>query len=130
MSANDLQAEFHLRDGSRLTLYANRVVHEGAGALEIVPLGRLAAVRVAFERDRRMLHWAIALIVAALVLYAVSSPLQAAFGKLAAGLKEQPGRESLEAVLLASFGALASLAQLLAPLAGFLAALAAALLGL
>jgi hypothetical protein len=130
MSADDPQAEFDLKDGSRLTLYANRVVHEGGGALEIVPLGRLAAVRVAFERDARHLNWAIALIAVALILYAVASPLQESFAKLAAGLKEHPGRESLDGVLLASFSALAGLSRMLSPIAAVLGAVAAALVGL
>ena len=47
---------------------------------------------------------------------------------MAAGIKEHAGRESLEAVLLASFSALGGLARLLSPLAAVLAAIAAALL--
>ena len=69
--------------GSRLTLYANRLVHQGGDAMETVPLAQLASVRVAFERDPRKLNWAIALLVVALILALVSGPLQA--GMLALG---------------------------------------------
>jgi hypothetical protein len=114
--------------GSRLTLYANRLVHQGDDSMEAVPLAQLAAVRVAFERDSRKLTWAVALLVFALILAAVSGPLQSWIGALAAGVKEHAGRESLDAVLLGTFSALAGFARLLTPLAAVLAAGAAALL--
>ena len=103
MSVNQSLAEFEIgsgaQRGSRLTLYASRLVHQGKDAMETVPLAQLASVRVAFERDARKLNWAVALLIAALVL-----------------------------VLLASFAAIGSLARLLFPLAGVLAAIAVALL--
>ncbi|HUN69895.1 MAG TPA: hypothetical protein VMU46_13935 [Burkholderiales bacterium] len=122
--------EFHSgpQRGSHLALYANRLVHQGGDSAETVPLAQLAAVRVAFERDPRNLNWAIALLVFALILAAVSGPLQNGIASLAAGIKEHAGRESLDAVLLASFSALGGLARLLAPLAAVLAAIAVALL--
>jgi len=125
-------AEFEIRSGaqrgSHLTLYPNRLVHMGGDAMETVPLKQLAAVRVAFERDPRKLNWAIVLLLVALILAAVSGPLQSGFGSLAAGIKEHAGRESLDAVLLASFSALGGLARLLSPVAAVLAAIAVALL--
>lgn len=131
MSLDTPLAEFEIgsgaQRGSRLTLYANRLVHHGGDAMEAVPLAQLAAVRVAFERDPRKLNWAIALLVLALILVAVSAPLQSAVAALAAGVREQAGRESLDRVLLASFSALGGLARLLPVLAAALAALAAAL---
>jgi hypothetical protein len=132
VNLNQSLAEFEIgsgaQRGSRLTLYANRLVHQGGDAMEVVPLAQLASVRVAFERDARKLNWAVALLIAALVLALISGPLQSAIGSLAASVKEQGGRESLESVLLASFYAFGRLARLLFPLAGVLAAIATALL--
>ena len=127
MSMTAPEAEFELKDGSRLTLYPNRVVHEGAGALEIVPLGHLASVRVTFERDPRKLNWAVLLLLLALGLASLSGPLQGWIGTLAARVGEGARREALDAVLLATFSALGALARLLPALAAVLGALAAAL---
>jgi len=125
-------AEFQIgsgaQRGSRLSLYANRLVHQGGDSMETVPLAQLAAVRVAFERDPAKLNWAIVLLVLALALLAVSGPLQDGIMGLAAGLKERAGRESLDAVLLAVFSALGGLARLLPAVAAVLAAIGAALL--
>lgn len=96
--------------------------------METVPLAQLASVGVAFERDPRKLNWAIALLVAALLLALASGPLHGVATDLAAGVKEHAGRESLDGVLLAALSALGALARLLVPLAGVLAALAAALI--
>ena len=132
MSLDSPLAEFAIdsgaQRGSHLTLYPNRLVHHGGDSMETVPLAQLAAVRVAFERDPHKLNWAIVLLVIALILAAVSGPLQSGVGSLAAGIKEHAGRESLDAVLLASFSALGGLARLLSPIAAVLAAIAVALL--
>jgi len=96
--------------------------------METVPLAHLAAVGVAFERDPRKLNWAIVLLVVALILVAVSGPLQGGIAALAGGIKEHTGRESLDSVLLATFSVLGGLARMLPVLATLLAALAVALL--
>jgi hypothetical protein len=131
VSSDTPLAEFEIgsgmQRGSRLTLYANRLVHHGGEAMEAVPLAQLAAVRVAFERDPRKLNWAIVLLVTALGFAAASGPLQSGIAELANGIKEHAGRESLDGVLLASFSALGGLARLLTPLAVAIAAAAAAL---
>ena len=114
--------------GSRLTLYANRLVHHGGDAMEAVPLAQLAAVRVAFERDARKLNWGIMLLAGALILGMVSRPLQAWMSELASKVSASAVRESLEAVLVAAFTALGHLAGLLFPIAMAVAAGAAALL--
>jgi len=128
VSIDNPLAEFEIASGvqrgSRLTLYANRLVHHGGDSMEAVPLAQLAAVRVAFERDPRKLNWAIVLLVLALILAAVSGPLQAWMSELAASA----GRESLEAVLVGTFTALSQLARLLLPVAAVMAAGAVALL--
>lgn len=120
-------ASFELKDGTQLTLYPNRVVHEGGGNLEIVPLAHLAAVRVAFERDARKLNWVIALLIAALTLAAAAGPLLGWSSSAAAKIAEHARKESLDAVLLAVFSAIVGFARMLPTIATALGAIAAAL---
>lgn len=127
MIQGDLLTEFDFGSGGRLALYTNRLVLHGADAMESVPLAHLASVRVAFERDPRKLNWAIGLLVLALVFAVVSGPLQSWMADLAAKVPGG-GRESLEAVLVAVFGALGQLARMFVPIAWILAAGAATLL--
>ena len=61
--------------GSHLTLYPTSLVHRSDNHLETLPLASMTAVRVAFQRDSRQLGWGIALVVAALVLLAISGPV-------------------------------------------------------
>ena len=132
MSIDQPHAEYQVTSGplqgSSLILYANRFVQEGGDALEVVPLAHLASVRVGFERDARKLNWAIVLLLLALFLATVSGPLRSWMLELAGKVAANAGRESLEAVLLAAFNALAQLARLLFPLAVLLGAGALALL--
>jgi len=125
-------AEFEIgsgaQRGSRLTLYANRLLHHGDDSMEVVPLAQLAAVRVAFARDPAKLNWAIGLLVLALICAVISGPLQGWLSGAAARIGEPARRESLDAVLLGVFGAMGALASLLPALAAALAAAAAALL--
>ncbi len=132
MSLDSPLAEFEIgsgaQRGSRLTLYANRLLHHGGDTLETVPPAQLAAVRVAFERDAPKLNWAIGLLIVALVLVAISGPLQSWAASLTTGVKEHARRESLDAVLLGVFDGMRGLARLLPLLAAVLAAGAVALL--
>ena len=132
MTPDNPIAEFEISSGtqrgSRLTLYASRLAYQGRDAMESVPLAHLASVAVAFERDPRKLYWAIALLVLALILLAVSGPLQGGIAALAGGIKDHAGRETLESALLGTFSVLGNLARLLPLLAALLAALAVALL--
>ena len=131
MTPDNPIAEFEISSGpqrgSRLTLYASRLAYQGGDAMETVPLAHLASVGVAFERDPRKLNWAIALLVLALILLAVSGPLSSGIASLVAGIREHSGRESADSVLLATFSVLGALARLLPMLAAVLAAIAAAL---
>jgi hypothetical protein len=61
--------------GTHFTLYANCLTHRGENHLETLPLAAIASLRVAYERDARRLGWGVALLVVALVLFAVSAPL-------------------------------------------------------
>jgi hypothetical protein len=124
----DLLTEFDFGSGGRLALYTNRLVLHGADAMESVPLVHLASVRVAFERDPRKLYWAVGLLVSALILAMASGPLQGFAAELASGIREQAGRESLDAALKSAASALHAFTRLLAPLAVALTVLAAALL--
>ena len=133
MSLDNPLAEFEIRSGAqsgtRLSLYANRLLHLGSDIMETVPLTQLAAVRVAFERDASRLNWAIVLLAVALILAVVSGPLQGWASSLAAGVRDHARRESLDAVLLGTFSLMGVIAGLLPALAAALAAGALALLG-
>jgi hypothetical protein len=114
--------------GGRLALHADRFVHHDGDASETVPLVHLASVRVAFERDERKLHWAIGLLVVALLVALSAGPLQSAVAGTLARVGDAARRESFDAFLATAFTALGALASLLPALAAALAAGAAALL--
>lgn len=120
--------------GSQLTLYPNRIVHEGAGSTETVALAQLAAVRVAYQRDAAKLGWALALLAVALACAAAAGPLQGWTLAAAAELAEQARRESqaggVPGVLHGTVRALGVLASLLPMLAAALGALGALLVAL
>jgi len=128
-------AEFEFRGGALrgalLTLYPNRIVYQGAGSMETVPLAQLSAVRVGFEREPRKLNWAIGLLVVAFLLASVAGPLQGFAAAAAAEVAEHARREGttggVTGVLMASFKALGSFAGLLPAAAAALTAWAAAL---
>jgi hypothetical protein len=125
-------AEFEIgsgaQHGSRLTLYANQLVHKGGDSMEAVPLAQLASVRVAFERDAAKMNWAVVLLVLALALAASSGPLQGWIAGAMAKVGENARREGLDAVLLGVFSALGGLASILPAFAAAAAAGAVALL--
>jgi len=64
-----------LQRGSHLMLYPRSLVHRSEAHLETVPLARVTAIKVAFERNARPLGWGIALAMVALVLLAIAAPL-------------------------------------------------------
>ncbi len=61
--------------GSQLMLYPRCLVYRSDSQLETVPLARITAIRVSFQRNRRRLGWGVACVIAALVLLALSAPL-------------------------------------------------------
>jgi hypothetical protein len=113
--------------GTRFTLYPNRLTLVGGEMLETIPLAHLASVRVAFERDARKLNWAIGLFIVALILAALSGPLQAWMHALAESAQKGSGDESIKSALLGSFQAIRQLARLFMPVALLMFAGAAAL---
>jgi hypothetical protein len=103
--------------GTHLILYANCVVHRGDAHLETVPLAAVAAMRVAFQRDERKLRWSGALMVVALLLFAMSGPL-AGFASGASSEMAAAGGQGVARALQAMFKALETVGNLL-PLVGF-----------
>jgi hypothetical protein len=128
MSLDSPLAECESGGGTRLTLYANRLVQHGGDTMETVPLAQLAAVRVAFERDAGKLIWAVALLVAALVLALISGPLQRWIAGAAARFGEPARPESLDSLLHGVLNVLGGFAKLLPMLAVTLVIGAVALL--
>lgn len=64
-----------LQRGSHLTLYPRSLVHRSDSQLETVPLARVTAIKVAFERNARQLGWGVAFLIVALLLFAIAAPL-------------------------------------------------------
>lgn len=77
--------------GSHLALYSNCLVHRSDAELETMALTRMAAVKVAFERDSRRLGWGAGLIGAALLLLVIAAPLGIFSGREAAELASGAG---------------------------------------
>lgn len=61
--------------GTHLTLYPTCLVHRSDTHLETLPLAAMTAVSVAYRRNTRKLGWGIALIAVALLLLAITGPL-------------------------------------------------------
>lgn len=89
--------------GSHLSLSATRLMHRGNGFHEVLPLGHIAAVRVAYEREPARMGQAAVLGIVALIVLAVTRPLQAAlaFGLAELGAQPQGGSRFLLAALQA-----------------------------
>ena len=58
--------------GSQLMLYPRCLVHRSDSHLETMPLARVTALKVSFEREPRRLGWGVALVIAALLLLAAN----------------------------------------------------------
>jgi hypothetical protein len=115
--------------GSYLALYPTCLVHRSEWQFETLPLAAVGSVRVAFERNLRHIGWGAGLIVIALVLLAIASPL----GGVAAGAAEEvaaAGNQGVARGLLAFFHFLGAVASLLPALALACALGAAALIAL
>jgi len=112
--------------GSSLSLYASCLVHRSDFQVETLPLAALASVRVAFERDRRRIGWGAVLVVVALLMVAISSPLAGIAATL--GGEVAAGATGAAAALHGFFGFLEAAARTL-PLFAAVAGLAGAALG-
>jgi len=115
--------------GSQLMLYPRSLVHRSPAHLETMPLGRVTALRVSFERHPRQLGWGIALVVLALLLLAVAAPI----GSVAHGAAQEMGAsgQGVARALYGFFGFVEFVAALLpaAALACALGGAALAVLG-
>jgi hypothetical protein len=101
--------------GSRLTLYATRLVHEAPGHMESMALDALAAVGAAYERDQRKIGWGVVLVVVALILLAVFRPLAQFAANAGAQVADA---QAIGQLLRATLAALEGLANLLPLAAG------------
>jgi len=112
--------------GSALMLYPRCLVHRSEAHLETVPLARIDAIEVAFERDARRLGWGVACVVVALILLIVSAPL----GSFAHGAAQEmaQGAQGVARALYSLFRFLEMTAALL-PAIALAAALGGAALG-
>jgi len=72
--------------GSHLTLYAGCLVHRGDAHLETLPLATITSVRVAYERSARLLGWGLTLLLAAILMLLIASPLSNLSASAAADL--------------------------------------------
>ena len=126
-----LVTEYEVRGGThrgtRLVLYGDRLVLQSQSAMEVLPLARLASLRIAFERNPARLTWAIVLIVVALLLWAVAGPLQEWSNSAVARVGDSARRESFDAVMVTVFAVIGGVARALPLIAGALAVGAAAL---
>ena len=77
--------------GSHFTLYSSVLLHRSDRHLETLPLGAIASLRVAYERDARKIGWGISLVLIALVLFAISAPLAELAGGAAAEMAAAGG---------------------------------------
>jgi len=98
--------------GTDLTLYPTSLVHRSENHVETLPLAGITAVRVAFERDARKLGWGIALVIAALILLAISAPI-ASFASSAAVEMTAAGSQGVARTLIGFFRVLEGVASLL-----------------
>jgi hypothetical protein len=75
--------------GSELVLYRSSLVHRGGLELETLQISAIAALRVAFARDARLLGWGITLVFVALLFLAISAPLASSAGGAVADVSTQ-----------------------------------------
>ncbi len=122
--------------GSHVVLYPACVVHRGRDQLETIPLAAIAALRIGFEREPRMLRRGLALVVIALIVFALSGPLASLAGAAANEVVTQARGETsasgktVTEILVSTFRGMETAAKLLPVLGTALLAWGAALLAL
>lgn len=113
--------------GTHLALYTSCLVHRGEFHFETLPLAGIASVRVGFARDLRRIGWGAGLVVLALVLFAIASPI-ATFAAGAATDVSAAGSHGVARGLLAIFRFVEAVGSLL-PAVALACALGGAALG-
>lgn len=96
--------------GTQLSLYGARLLHHGAGQMDSMALGAIAAVRVSYERDVRRIGWGVVLALLALLLFVVGGPLS---GVAADAAAEVSGNNSVARLLRGTLHVLGAMASLL-----------------
>jgi hypothetical protein len=116
--------------GSHFTLYSHCLVHRSDAHLETLPLAGIASLRVAYERDTRKLRWGVALLIIALIAFAISGPM-AELASGAAAEMAAAGGHGVARALHALFRFLESVANTLpfVAFAGAVAGIALTVLG-
>ena len=116
--------------GSHFTLYSSCLVHRSDTQLETLPLAAIASLRVAYERDSRKIGWGVALLVIALILFAIAGPLASLSGGAAAEMAAAGGHGVAKALhgLFRFFWSLANALPFVA-FAGLLGGIGLAVLG-
>lgn len=101
--------------GSQLMLYPRCLVHRSESHLETIPLARVTALRVSFERHPRQLGWGVALVVLALAMLAIAAPM----GSVAHGAAQEmaASAQGVARTLLSVFRLVEMIAALLPALA-------------
>jgi hypothetical protein len=94
--------------GTHFTLYATCLTHRGENHLETLPLAAIASLRVAYERNARRIGWGVALLVVALILFAVSGPI-AGFAAVHGAEMAKTEPNAVTRVLQGAFGFLVQL---------------------
>jgi len=112
--------------GSQLMLYARCLVHRSEAQIETMPLMRMSAMRVSFERHPRQLGWGVAFVVLSLLMLAVAAPM----GSVAHGAAQEmaAGAQGVARALYSFFRLVEMVAALL-PAAALACALGGAALG-
>jgi hypothetical protein len=87
--------------GSHLSLFETCLVHRGADGFETLPLDRISALRVAFERDPSRIAWGGALLFIALVLAAAFVPMRMLVASMAGEVAAQAQGTFLPAAIRA-----------------------------
>lgn len=95
--------------GTQLSLFASRLLHQGAGQMESIVLPAISAVRVGYERDVRRMAWGAVLVVLAVLLIAIAGPLSGAAAEAAAEINGTHSVAKLLRGTLLFLGALASI---------------------
>jgi hypothetical protein len=113
--------------GTHFTLYATCLTHRGDNHLETLPLAGIASLRVAYEHDARKIGWGVALLIVAVLLFAVSGPI-AEFAREHAAEMAKADANAVTRVLQGSFAFLLAVAKAL-PFLGALIALGGIALG-
>jgi hypothetical protein len=101
--------------GTQLALHGTRLLHQGPGWMESMPLHAIASVSVGYERHEQRIGWGVVLVVLAIALFVTAGPLA---GLAAGAAAEVAGGQSIAEILRGALRALEAFANLL-PVAGF-----------